>query len=248
MSAPLTLITGAASGLGRATAERCAAAGHSVLMLDVNDADGTAIAADLGARYRHCDVGSDWQALIDDLDAPLTRVYLNAGIQIAPAAAPLEEYRLLAATTERYRRMMAVNVDGVVFGLRACVPVMPEGSAIVVTASLAGLVPYAIDPLYAMSKHAVVGLVRSVAEELGERGIRINAICPGGVDTAIIPHQQRGGEMMQPDELAMEVMRLFDAERSGETWAKVRAGRDAHVIHPPGRRYREQQAEADKQR
>ena len=99
-----------------------------------------------------------------DFGSP-THIHLNAGIQIAPPNAPLSEYKLEAATLERYRRMMSVNVDGVVFGLQSLVPLLSPGAAIVVTASLAGVTPYAIDPLYAMSKHAVVGLVRSLAPE-----------------------------------------------------------------------------------
>ena len=86
--------------------------------------------------------------------------------------------------------MMSVNVDGVVFGCKRSYP-LPPGAAIVATASLAGITPYGIDPLYAMSKHAVVGLVRSLAPDLAQRGISIHALCPGAVDTEIIPHAQR---------------------------------------------------------
>ena len=91
-----------------------------------------------------------------------------------------------AITLESYRRTMAVNVDGVFLGIRRLARVMPEGGRIVATASLAGLTAMPSDPVYAASKHAVVGLVRSVAPTLAARGISINAVCPGIADTPMV--------------------------------------------------------------
>ena len=104
----------------------------NVLAVDVDQAKGLALAEETGALYRLCDVGdlTQWQQLVDylkseqaDLGAP-TRIHLNAGIQIAPPDAPLSEYQLEAATLERYRRMMSVNVDGIVFGLQTLLPIL----------------------------------------------------------------------------------------------------------------------------
>ena len=81
-------------------------------------------------------------------------------------------------TVDDYRGILGVNVDGVVFGVQALVPACAR-SAFVVTASLAGLVPVESDPLYALTKHAVVGYARSMAPVLEPRGIRINLVCPG---------------------------------------------------------------------
>ena len=120
------IITGAASGIGEAVVRATKKSGANVLAMDVDQAKGIPLAEETGALYRHCDVGdlTQWQQLIEyleseqaDLGAP-TRIHLNAGIQIAPPEAPLSEYLLEAATLERYRRMMSVNVDGVVFGAR----------------------------------------------------------------------------------------------------------------------------------
>ena len=151
-------------------------------------------------------------------------LYLNAGIQIAPPDAPMEEYAFDALTPERYRRMMGVNVDGVVYGLHTLLPMMQAHSAIVVTCSLAGVTPYSIDPLYSTSKHAVAGLVRSLGPVLAKRNIKINAICPGAVDTALIPQAQRAAleqeqseqqdkpedpralRLMTPERLALDVL------------------------------------------
>lgn len=214
--------------------------GQRVLALDVADKDGQAIAESCGAIYEHCDVGnpSDWQTAVERLSAigAPTNIHLNAGIQIAPPEAPLSEYQFDAMSIDRYRRMMAVNVDGVVFGLQALLPLLSPGSAIVVTASLAGITPYSVDPLYAMSKHAVVGLVRSLAPTLAERDIKINAICPGGIDTAIIPDAQRSTEakFMTPENVAAEVIRLMGVEETGKTWAKVSEAKPAFIVRAPG--------------
>lgn len=236
----LWLVTGAASGIGAAVTRAARRAGARVLALDVNDASGRLLAGETGAEYRHCDVGDpkDWQAIADELTklGPPTQVHLNAGIQIASPSAPLSDYQLEAATLERYRKMMSVNVDGVVLGLKTLLPMLEPGAAIVVTASLAGIAPYAIDPLYAMSKHAVVGLVRSLGPTLAERGIRINAICPGGIDTAIIPEAQRTEDavFMTPEQVAEEVFYLMSVQESGKAWAKVHEDKPVFIVRAPG--------------
>ena len=238
------VITRAASGIGAAAVRAAKKSGANVLAIDVDQARGIALAEETGALYRLCDVGdpAHWQQLVDylqseqpDLGTP-TRVHLNAGIQVAPPNAPLSEYQLEAATLERYRRMMRVNVDGVVFGLQTLLPLLAPGAAIVVTASLAGVTPYAIDPLYAMSKHAVVGLVRSLAPDLARRGISIHALCPGAVDTDIIPHAQKtkDTQFMIPDDLARDVIELMAETESGKSWVRLRADKPRYVIRAPG--------------
>lgn len=236
------VVTGASSGIGTAVMQMMAGAGHQVLALDVNDESGESLAKACGAIYQHCDVSSpdDWVRVVErlsELGAP-THVHLNAGIQIAPPEAPLDDYQFDAMVLERYRRMMGVNVDGVVFGLQALLPLMSQGAGIVVTASLAGITPYAVDPLYSMSKHAVVGLVRSLAPTLSERGINISAICPGGIDTAIIPEAQRGDDavFMTPQNIAEEVVRLMDVAETGKSWAKVAESKPAFIVRAPGDR------------
>jgi NAD(P)-dependent dehydrogenase (short-subunit alcohol dehydrogenase family) len=236
----LWVITGASSGIGAAVTKAVTDSGARALALDVDDTAGEALAADTGAVYQHCDVSSvdDWQAVISTLSklGSPTNIHLNAGIQIAPPEAPLDDYQFEAMTLERYRRMMGVNVDGVVFGLKTLLPILQPGSAIVVTASLAGITPYAVDPLYAMSKHAVAGLVRSLGPTLAERDIKINAICPGGIDTAIIPEAQRSPKaaFMTAEHVASEVIHLMDVPETGKTWAKVSENKPVFIIRAPG--------------
>ena len=143
------VVTGAAGGIGRALVALLEAEGAAVRGLDL--ADGFDV-ADRGA----------WDAV-----EPADLVCLNAGV-LATGDGSLEDYR----------RILGVNVDGVVFGVQALAPTMAAGSAFVVTASLAGLIPMESDPLYVLTKHAVVGYARSMAPILEPRGIRINLVCP----------------------------------------------------------------------
>jgi len=148
--------------------------------------------AERGGKFQRCDVSSeaDWQSFANEVNG-IDYLHLNAGIQAAPPEAPMSEYRFESFDAERYRRLLGVNIDGVVFGLHYLLPRMNKGGSIVVTGSLAGVVPYDVDPLYAMTKHAVTGLVRSLAREMAERELRINALCPAGIDTGIIPEAQK---------------------------------------------------------
>jgi NAD(P)-dependent dehydrogenase (short-subunit alcohol dehydrogenase family) len=127
--------------------------------------------------------------------------------------------------------VLGANVDGVVFGTRRLAQVMRPGSAIVATASLAGLTGMPFDPIYTLTKHAVVGFVRAVAPQLAERGITINALCPGFADTPIVEPELRAwiadqGIPLIPAETVAEAALL--AARSGETgraWV-VQPGRE----------------------
>jgi NAD(P)-dependent dehydrogenase (short-subunit alcohol dehydrogenase family) len=109
--------------------------------------------------------------------------------------------------------------------------VMPKGGCIVVTASLAGLTAIAEDPVYGLTKHAVVGFVRSVAPQLAKREIRIQAVCPGWADTALTTPEFRddlrsgGLRLLQPHEVAEGVWAAYRSEGTGEAWI-VQPGRE----------------------
>ena len=130
-----------------------------------------------------------------------------------------------------YRRMLGANVDGVVFGVRRMEQVMAPGSSIVATASLAGLMPMPADPIYTLTKHAVVGYVRAMAPHLAEQGIRINAICPGFVDTPIVTPELRawivseGIPLMAAEQVADAVLAAARADDTGQAWV-VQPGRE----------------------
>jgi len=192
------LVTGGASGIGAALVERLEGDGAKVTVLDL--ADGFDVSD-----------ASAWEAV-----EPAELACLNAGIGTG-------ESDMRELTDERYRRIVGTNVDGVVFGVRRLARVMPEGGAIVVTASLAGLTTMVADPIYSGTKHFLVGFVRSVAPQLAERGIRISAVCPGIVDTPLLgPMRQRtldaGIELMRPEEIADAALSAARDETSGQIW------------------------------
>lgn len=180
---------------------------------------GTAIAAALGDAevvvldLPEFDVGESaaWNALAGEFDA----AFLNAGIVTA-------EPDVAALTDEQYRRALRANFDGVVFGTRELVTrLMPNGGSIVATASLAGLVAAPLDPIYAATKHAVVGFVRAVAPQLHAKGIKINALCPGFTNTPIVAQEVRGdlpAPLMEASFVAEAALRALNDDESGRAW------------------------------
>lgn len=199
------LVTGSAGGIGSAIVSKLRSEGFTVQELDlVSGFD----VADPEA-WEH--IGS------------VDLACLNAGIVT-------EETQIATLTDEQYRRAVGVNVDGVVFGVRRLDRVMPKDSTIVVTASLAGLTAIPDDPVYGLTKHAVVGFVRSVAPQLADRGIRIQAVCPGWADTPLTTNGfrqdlvDRGLRLLQPYEVAEGVWAAYKSEGTGEAWV-VQPGR-----------------------
>ena len=225
-----TLITGAASGFGREVARQLVRRGEQVVLLDVNDADGQAVADELGAPYLHCDV-SDYDEVLattakaEEVAGGIDAFFLNAGISSGFTLGP--DFDLAS-----YRRAMGINLDGVVFGAQAAIPVLQRrgGGSIVCTASMAGLTGTPFDPVYGANKHAVVGLVRALGPALAPLGIRVNAFCPGFAETKIIvdikEHLQGVGVPIIPVEKAgASVLQIFDSGETGQAWL-LQAGRD----------------------
>lgn len=221
------VITGAAGGIGEHTARRLAAAGVRCVLVDRNPLV-RQIAGELGG-----------EAIVGDLTDPalsraavaaagdrLDLLVLNAGTNSAdkdPATLDLD----------RYQAVVGVNQHAVVWGLRAALPVMRRrgGGSIVVTASYAALTGVAQDPIYTMTKHAVIGLVRALHGTLAREGIRLSAVCPGLVDTPLTAggrerFRAAGIPMLAADEVAAAVENVL---RTGEpgTELVVRPGEPA---------------------
>jgi NAD(P)-dependent dehydrogenase (short-subunit alcohol dehydrogenase family) len=199
------LVTGGAAGIGAAIVARLELEGAEVQVLDVRDGFDVADA-------------SAWERV-----GAVELACLNAGVVTG-----VDD--LTEVSDADYRRILGANVDGVVFGTRRLAAVMAPGSAIVATASLAGLTAMAGDPLYTLTKHAVVGFVRSVAPQLAERGIRINAVAPGIVDTPMIGDakarlEREGFPLLQPTDVARSVLLAARSEDTGQVWA-VQPGRE----------------------
>jgi NAD(P)-dependent dehydrogenase (short-subunit alcohol dehydrogenase family) len=193
------LVTGGRSGIGRAIVERLESGGAEVRVLDLAD----------GFDVSDPDA---WESV-----EAVELACLNAGIGTG-------EGDVTRLADEAYRRIVRTNVDGVVFGVRRLARVLEEGSAIVVTASLAGLTTMVTDPIYSGTKHFVVGFVRSVAPQLLKRGITINAVCPGIVDTPMLGDMRdrvvaAGVELLRPEQIAEAVLEAAGDGSTGQAWA-----------------------------
>jgi NAD(P)-dependent dehydrogenase (short-subunit alcohol dehydrogenase family) len=180
------LITGAASGIGAATARLAAADGAHVVVADLPGSDGQAVAEEIGGRFVATDVSSadSWADLVTSMDA-LDIAILNAGVEFRHPKDFATFDDPGSWDLDLYQRAVGVNIDGVALGVRAVVPVLDAagGGSISATASLAGLIPWSPDPIYSMTKWAVVGLTRALAPPLKAKRIQINCVCPGGVAT-----------------------------------------------------------------
>lgn len=182
----VALVTGAALGMGRATARRFAAEGAKVCVVDIIQAGVEETAAMIraeGGEAFACvaDISqeADNERMADETIARYGRldaVDLNAAVLGEHAS-------FFDSTVAHYDRIMAVNQRGCFLGMRAVGRVMKPGGAVVVMSSTAGIMGHPANPAYSTAKHAVIGLVRSAAPAFGERGLRINVICPGGVNT-----------------------------------------------------------------
>jgi NAD(P)-dependent dehydrogenase (short-subunit alcohol dehydrogenase family) len=202
------VVTGAAGGIGRALVAALEADGAAVRGLDLVDG---------------FDVSDPQGWLVVE---PADLVCLNAGV-LAKGDGTIDDYR----------RIVGVNVDGVVFGVQALAPRMRSGSVFVVTASLAGLIPMESDPLYVLTKHAVVGYARSLAPVLAERGIRINLVCPGIVRTPMTQDAQAsldaaGFPLLEPEQIAEAVLVAARSEQTGQAWV-CQPGREPMLFRFP---------------
>ena len=200
------LVTGGASGIGAAIAGLLEAEGAAV---DVLDLQGGFDVADAAA----------WETV-----GAVQLACLNAGVTTG-------ESDLTRLGDDAYRRILRANVDGVVLGARRMARVMEPGSVIVATASLAGLTSLPADPIYSLTKHAVVGFVRSVAPQLAERGIRVCAVAPGIADTPLIgdearrQFEQAGFPLLRAEEVAAAVLHAARSGEPGDVWA-IQPGRE----------------------
>ena len=207
------LVTGAASGIGAALVALLRADGAQVQELDlVHGFDVSDPAA--------------WDAV-----EAVELACLNAGVTTGAID-------ITQVSEPAYRRILGANVDGVVYGVRRMAEVMSPGGAIVVTASLAGLVAAPQDPLYTLTKHGVIGFVRSVAPQLTARGIRIAAVAPGFVDTPLLGEDGRtrfgasGFPLLTPEDVARAIAGAARSDQTGVVWV-VQPGREPEPFRFP---------------
>ncbi len=222
----VALVTGGANGIGAAVARRLAHHGAHVVIADIDDLAGEALAGQIEGLYVHCDVAdlADDEAAVAaavDRFGGLDLVHLNAGVGTGCGVGDDFDERA-------YRHAMGVNLDGVVFGAHAAIPALRArgGGTIVATASMAGLVPVAGEPIYSANKHAVVGFVRSLGEALAGDSIAVHALCPSFADTALIAPIRSiidGGAfpILDVQDVVDAFFQILDSDTTGECWFVV---------------------------
>lgn len=183
------LVTGAASGIGRAIAVDLAAHGARVLLADLNGSDGEALARELpNAVFQRADVGSraDCKGLVDRATAEWGGVDIlvnNAGLQ---HVSPIEDF-----PEDRWELLVRIMLFGAFYLTRYALPHMYERrwGRIVNVSSVHGLVASPYKSAYVAAKHGIIGLTKTVALEVADRGVTVNAVCPGYVRTPLVEGQ-----------------------------------------------------------
>ena len=212
----VALVTGAAAGIGRAAARLFAAEGVAVVLVDRDGegvrqaADGLEralpLTADVTRPEENARVVAEAEKRFGGLDAAL----LNAGIE-----GPMAEFA--AYPLEDFEKVYAVNVRGVFLGLQAVIPAMRRrgGGSVVLTSSTSGIRALPGMCAYTMSKHAVIGLMRSAAVDLGPEKIRVNTVNPGPIQTRMLSDIQARMRPDAPEEAAAAMQRGVPMKRRG---------------------------------
>jgi len=236
----VAIVTGGASGIGRAAVELFAREGAVVVCADVQDAAGQALADELAAKkqtvcYVHADVSkeNDAAAMVHLALSEYGRLdvlFNNAGIEGEQAATA-------ECSIENFDRVIAINLRGVFLGMKYGIEAMLRtgGGAVVNNASVAGLVGFPNIPAYCASKGGVIQLTRTAALEYAERGVRVNCLCPGVIDTPMVQRftsttpggaealrtMEPVGRLGRPEEVAELALWLASARSSFVTGAVI---------------------------
>lgn len=205
----VVLITGASAGIGRSTAVEFGRLGAKVVVSDVDDAGGEetlAMVREAGGEgiYVHADVSSLEQ--VDALFDQIVKHYDRLDFACNNAGIEGEQAKTGDCSLENWRRTLGVNLDGVFYCMRKELELMlPRGKGSIINmSSVAGLSGFPNLPAYVASKHAVVGLTKAAALEYAQTGVRINAICPGVIDTPMVERTTGGDPDVEQQYVAME--------------------------------------------
>ncbi len=248
----VAIITGAGSGIGRATAQRLASEGAAIVVADVNEAGSAETVAAIekaGGRAAAVRVDVTRSADIDSMFAFARKtfggfdiLYNNAGITTGLPRWP-------DCPEENWRKTIDVDLVGVIEATRKAIPLLKErgGGVIIHTASLAGLFGFQADPVYSAAKHGVVGLTRALVSLKDEANIRVNCVCPAVVDTPLVTSglQSLTGAareelerrlammpMLKPEDIAQGVVELIENDEAAGLAMGITIG-ERRIVDPP---------------
>lgn len=226
------IVTGASTGIGRAIAERYVEEGANVVIADIQDEDGKQAADEIGCTYKHCDVSdtSEVEQVIEETVEEyggLDIIVNNAGIGAASALEEMDE--------DEWEQVLAVNLTGVKNCSKAALPHLKESEGTIINiASIYGLVAGPGATAYATAKGGVVNFTRSVAVDYAEANVRVNAICPGFVETPMtdemledesfyhfVQNETPMNRVADPDEIAGVAAFLASEDASYMTGAMI---------------------------
>jgi NAD(P)-dependent dehydrogenase (short-subunit alcohol dehydrogenase family) len=244
----IALITGGATGIGRAIALRFAQEGAQVMIADINDQDGQGVAAKANGRFVHCDTSQPGQAQA----AVAETITAFGGLDVlVNAAAHLGGMNSVATMPEaEWRAVLNVTLDGVFYCSKYAVPEMVKrgGGSIIHIASVEGMMGVAGHAAYVTGKSALFGLTRSMAIDFGKQKIRVNAISPGIIDSGRpdINRYKQDPVMMQwwrdmtvldrlgqPEEVAAAALFLASEDASYITGQNLAVDGGWTIGHPP---------------
>jgi NAD(P)-dependent dehydrogenase (short-subunit alcohol dehydrogenase family) len=260
----VAIVTGAGSGIGRATATALAAAGASVVVADMNEEGGREAVKQIEeaggkASFKSVDVRD--RAALDAMVAFAEKTY--GGLDIIHNNAGVGTPRPIfpGARTEDWERTLFIDLWAVIAGTQAAVPAMQRrgGGVVISTASVAGLMGYLPDPIYAAAKHGVVGFTRSLGYLKAESNIRVNCVCPGVVDTPMVRQVDRNLTpeeiaardaflksipLIEPATIAEAVLTLIRDESLNSVAMSVTYGRPPRIVEAPMRFGRQDPAQS----
>jgi 3alpha(or 20beta)-hydroxysteroid dehydrogenase len=244
LSGKIALITGAAGGQGAAAARRFAEEDARVVVADVRDDEGKALADEIGAHFVHLDVSEEdgWAAAV----AEVTEVYAPPNVLVNNAGI-LHFARLQDTTLADYQRVIQINQVGTFLGMRAVVRGMVKagGGSIINVSSIEGLRAAPLLSAYTASKFAIRGMTKVAALELAGKGVRVNSVHPGMIETGMLPNALGGqavdltfagkkvplGRVGQPEEVAQLTVFLASDESSYCTGAEFVADGGVTAAH-----------------
>jgi NAD(P)-dependent dehydrogenase (short-subunit alcohol dehydrogenase family) len=232
----VAVVTGGCSGIGLATVRRFAAEGATVVIGDVDDANGPSIAQEVGGAFVHCDVTSPQQVealflAVKNTFGSVDIAFNNAGIS------PTEDDSILTTGLDAWRRVQEVNLTSVYLCCKAALPYMLEQhkGSIINTASFVAVMGAATSQIsYSASKGGVLSMSRELGVQFARQGVRVNALCPGPVNTPLLqelfandPERAArrlihipAGRFAEPEEIAAAVLFLASDESSFITAAQ----------------------------